>query len=214
MQHAILTRARVKKAWTKVANVLILNGPAPVGFSYCDPAGPGADGYSCGKWDDTSTAKHNAIFLENWVREFPGGSNKIYLTGESYAGVYIPMLAREIIRNSSSIVAPRLAGFAVGDACVGSDVLCGGDADGPYWSMMFLFGHGQFSNKLYDEIMSVCPRDQLIGYGPKLTDKACIALLDRMATQVGGYFSYNLYDEVSFAAPRLCSRNMNSSYSL
>lgn len=35
-------------AWTKVANVLILNGPAPVGYSYCTPAGPSGDGNSCG----------------------------------------------------------------------------------------------------------------------------------------------------------------------
>jgi len=35
-------------AWTKVANLLILNGPAPVGYSYCTPAGPSGDGNSCG----------------------------------------------------------------------------------------------------------------------------------------------------------------------
>ena len=35
-------------AWSKVANILIINAPAPVGYSYCMPEGPAGDGTSCG----------------------------------------------------------------------------------------------------------------------------------------------------------------------
>jgi carboxypeptidase C (cathepsin A) len=38
--------------WTKAANILIINSPPPVGYSYCTPAGPGGDGNSCGTWND------------------------------------------------------------------------------------------------------------------------------------------------------------------
>lgn len=58
-------------SWTKFANILIINSPPPVGFSYCDPAGPAGDGYSCGDWNDTRTAVHNAIYVENFIKAFP-----------------------------------------------------------------------------------------------------------------------------------------------
>ena len=46
-------------SWSRLANVLILNGPAPVGYSYCLPAGPAGNGRSCGSWNDTRTNEHN-----------------------------------------------------------------------------------------------------------------------------------------------------------
>ena len=64
----IPTLFKNEQSWTKAANVLILNSPPPVGYSYCDPAGPSGKGESCGSWNDTRTAVHNeripAIFLQ------------------------------------------------------------------------------------------------------------------------------------------------------
>jgi carboxypeptidase C (cathepsin A) len=115
-QTGVPTLFRNEFAWTKFANILIINSPPPVGFSYCDPAGPSGDGYSCGSWNDTRTAAHNLIFLKNWFRAFPefAGSD-FYLTGESYAGIYVPTLARAIlndpasVRNRHSPLSPPLA---------------------------------------------------------------------------------------------------------
>jgi carboxypeptidase C (cathepsin A) len=53
--------------WTKAANILIINSPPPVGYSYCTPAGPGGDGNSCGTWNDEQTAYHNSLYLEGRV---------------------------------------------------------------------------------------------------------------------------------------------------
>lgn len=76
-------------SWSKHANLLILNSPPPVGYSYCDPVGPTGDGFSCGTWNDERTAHHNRVFLENWLKEFPEYSkHDWYITGESYAGIY------------------------------------------------------------------------------------------------------------------------------
>ena len=47
---------RNQYSWTKLASVLIYDSPAPVGFSYCGDK-PGGDGYSCGDWDDSRTAR-------------------------------------------------------------------------------------------------------------------------------------------------------------
>jgi hypothetical protein len=73
--------------WTQAANLLIINSPPPVGYSYCDPAGPAGNGSSCGAWNDTRTATHNYEFLVNWFDAFPEYKEReLYLSGESYAG--------------------------------------------------------------------------------------------------------------------------------
>ena len=77
----------------------------PAGLcSYCDPAGPAGNGSSCGAWNDTRTAAHNYEFLVNWFEAFPEYKEReLYLSGESYAGIYIPTLAREIVRHQVSL---------------------------------------------------------------------------------------------------------------
>jgi hypothetical protein len=182
-------------AWTKKANVLIINSPPPIGYSYCEPAGQTGGGYSCGTWNDTMTAVHNEIYLESWLQRFPQyKNNDWYLIGESYAGVYIPMLAQKILNNPVSNISSMMKGFAVGDGCVGSDVLCGKNGPGPLFHLEFFRGHGQFSDKLYHQTKETCPYAQLLGYGVPVTDKGCQTLLDKVDVQIGAYYAYNLYD--------------------
>eukprot|EP00929_Paragymnodinium_shiwhaense_P120256 TRINITY_DN92186_c0_g1_i1.p1 TRINITY_DN92186_c0_g1~~TRINITY_DN92186_c0_g1_i1.p1 ORF type:complete len:534 (-),score=53.23 TRINITY_DN92186_c0_g1_i1:208-1809(-) len=180
--------------WTKLGNLIIRNLPPPVGFSYCDPIGPSGKGTSCGSWNDTKVAKHSYEFLSNWRKAFPEYSaNDLYLVGESYAGIYIPTLARQILRGDDSGLKGQLKGFAVGDGCIGGKH--GGGClgiDGPFFQIEFDHGHGQFSDKTYREIKSVCSASELVN-GVK-TD-ACKAALDKMDKEKGYYFAYNLYDE-------------------
>jgi carboxypeptidase C (cathepsin A) len=83
--------------WTQAANLLIINSPPPVGYSYCDPAGPAGNGSSCGAWNDTRTATHNYEFLVNWFDAFPEYKEReLYLSGESYAGANQTNACRKI----------------------------------------------------------------------------------------------------------------------
>lgn len=85
-------------SWSKLANLLIINSPPPVGYSYCDPVGPTGDGNSCGSWDDEQTAYHNAVYLESFFKRFPKfQKNEYYITGESYAGMYHCILVVDLI---------------------------------------------------------------------------------------------------------------------
>eukprot|EP00301_Raphidiophrys_heterophryoidea_P007010 c12769_g1_i1.p1 GENE.c12769_g1_i1~~c12769_g1_i1.p1 ORF type:complete len:549 (+),score=114.78 c12769_g1_i1:1347-2993(+) len=177
--------------WSKVSNILIVNSPPPVGFSYCDTFGPSGNGTSCGDWNDTRTAQSNHVFLINWMKAFPEfQSNPVFVTGESYAGVYVPTLVREIINDPNNTI--NIQGFAVGDACMGTDVLCG-DHDGPFWDIIFMYGHGQFSTKLYNQIMTVCNLNEL-KTGNGVTDE-CSMLLAQAENEIGPFYEYNLYDE-------------------
>lgn len=75
-----------------MANVIFLESPVGVGFSYSNAS---ADYSNAG---DKSTAKDSYTFLLNWLERFPQYKNReFFITGESYAGHYVPQLAYTIL---------------------------------------------------------------------------------------------------------------------
>ena len=132
-----------------------------------------------------ANANHN--FLKNlFTTDFPEyAKNDIFIIGESYAGIYVPTIVRELMRDPGPI---NLAGFAVGDGCMGVDVLCGsGNPDkGPYYTVEFLHGHGQVSERNYNTIVAECPKADLLS-GNNLTP-ACKAALKQMEDNIGCAF--------------------------
>ena len=96
------TLFRNEYSWTKMGNIVIFDWPPPVGFSYCNGNITG-DGNSCGEWDDERMAKVSFAALQGLLEErFPNyliQNNPLYLTGESYAGVYVPKLAQQILNH-------------------------------------------------------------------------------------------------------------------
>jgi len=86
----------------------------------------------------------------------------------------------------------NLKGFAVGDGCIGTDILCGQSDRGPYYRVEFLHGHGQFSNELYYSIKNNCPESALKSGN---LSPFCQQLVKSIETEVGGYYDYNLYDD-------------------
>jgi cathepsin A (carboxypeptidase C) len=110
-------------SWTKVANYLILESPLGVGYSYCENQRHGKICVNTDRW----TARLNMASLVDLYRKFPQlVDNDLFLTGESYAGVYIPTLAYEILQynanNQNKDQRPiPLRGLAVGDPCTDND---------------------------------------------------------------------------------------------
>lgn len=60
--------------------------------------------------------------------------------------MYVPTIAREIMLDPRGL---NLAGFAVGDGCMGLDVLCGPGSGGPYYTIEFFYGHGRLLDSLF-----------------------------------------------------------------
>ncbi|KAF5944139.1 hypothetical protein HYC85_018216, partial [Camellia sinensis] len=76
----------------EVSNIIYLDSPAGVGFSYSE----NMTFYSTG---DLQTASETNIFLLKWFNLFPEFlSNPFYIAGESYGGIYVPTLASEIVK--------------------------------------------------------------------------------------------------------------------
>lgn len=83
-QTGIPQLVRNPGTWSSKANLLVVDNPPPIGFSYCEPAGPTANGTSCGDWNDDLVAKANHKFLVAWMDEFKDfAGREMYLSGES-----------------------------------------------------------------------------------------------------------------------------------
>lgn len=99
-------------AWTKQANLLVLESPAGVGYSYCSAMQSGG---SCSNTDKSTAAAARAALQYFFDHKFPElRANRFYITGESYAGVYVPTLTAQILENAQDI---NIKGIAVGDPC-------------------------------------------------------------------------------------------------
>ena len=106
-------------AWTRQANVFVLESPAGVGYSYCEAQRGGG---TCSNTDNSTAATSLAALERFFFDKFPSlAANDFFVAGESYAGVYVPTLARAIVERNERVAddkAPiRLAGIAVGDPC-------------------------------------------------------------------------------------------------
>ncbi|KAI3742939.1 hypothetical protein L1987_60638 [Smallanthus sonchifolius] len=98
-------------SWNREANMLFLESPVGVGFSYSNTT----KDYS--NLGDDLTAKDGYAFLHNWFRKFPSYKNRtLYIAGESYAGKYVPELAGLIHdRNSVPSQYINLKGILLGN---------------------------------------------------------------------------------------------------
>ena len=84
-------------AWNTVANVVYMESPVSTGFSYDETTTNPHN-------DDVSTANDNYLAVESFFVKYPHlKKNPFYITGESYAGIYIPMLANEVFKHNSTI---------------------------------------------------------------------------------------------------------------
>ena len=101
-------------SWTNHVNLLAIEAPVGVGYSYCSRQ---VDGKPCHN-TDRYTASTSRAALVDFFSKYPDlKTNEFYITGESYAGVYIPTLTKEILDYTDI----NIKGIAVGDPCTDND---------------------------------------------------------------------------------------------
>lgn len=101
-------------SWHKKANVVYLESPAGVGFSYIDSIRK-EDLYI----DDHISGRENLQALVDFFKKFPTfRNNDFYIAGESYGGIYVPTLATNVLEYNRHQVSSRqikLKGIIVGN---------------------------------------------------------------------------------------------------
>jgi serine carboxypeptidase-like clade 1 len=166
--------------WNAIANMIFLEAPVGVGFSYSDTQFP---------LNDTQTSQDNYAFLLNFFAAYPEYSkNPFFVAGESYAGVYVPTLVDQIMMGNAGGQNAKinLEGFMVGNGCTGNNVgSC--SPDGTEILFNFLYGHGLFTTDLFNKINKACKGNF------RNPNAACSLLLDEMSAQVNAVNIYNIY---------------------
>ncbi|GAV77987.1 Peptidase_S10 domain-containing protein [Cephalotus follicularis] len=137
-----------KYSWNSAANVLFVESPAGVGFSYSNTS---SDYDKCG---DSETAADNYVFLVNWLERFPEYKDReFYIAGESYAGHYVPQLAHTILYHNNDIKAKttiiNLKGIIIGNAVINDET----DNRGMY---IYYYTHALISDETAYKIQKYC----------------------------------------------------------
>ena len=169
-------------SWTTSANVLFLEQPAGVGFSYA------VNGTMAS--DDFIQSQNSYGFLLNFFKAFPEFSKQpFYVTGESYAGIYVPTLALRIIDgNDAGMPHINLQGIAVGDGCMGNSIgTCGNGGDAIEIQMDFFYSHAMISPVVYSNVSALCGDYQ----NPS---QQCQDAANTAIGNVGDIDIYNVYD--------------------
>ncbi|GAB2289351.1 Serine carboxypeptidase-like 45 [Dionaea muscipula] len=131
-------------SWNGEANMLYLETPVGVGFSYA------ADTTAYSAVSDEMTARDNLIFLQRWFDKFPQYRHRdLFITGESYAGHYVPQLAMLMIRFNEKHKLFNLKGIALGNPVLEFATDFNSRAE-YFWS------HGLISDSTYSMFTSIC----------------------------------------------------------
>ncbi|XP_015897984.3 serine carboxypeptidase-like 45 isoform X1 [Ziziphus jujuba] len=140
------TLVKNEYSWNKEANILYLESPAGVGFSYS------ANASFYNYVNDTITAQDNLIFLQRWFDKFPQYKNRdFFITGESYAGHYVPQLAHLILQSNVKF---NLKGIAIGNPLLDFNNDFNAEDE-------FNWSHGVISDFAYELITSYCNTSRL-----------------------------------------------------
>lgn len=128
-------------SWNNKANLLILESPAGVGYSYSED-----DGLN---YDDEIVAQQNYNALMQFLKEFPQfKKHDFYVSGASYAGIYVPMLAHKILqhRNETNL---NLKGLVLSNGCM--------DAKATFNTLiLYFYYHGLIEEGVWTRIKEEC----------------------------------------------------------
>ena len=131
-------------SWNLNCNYLFIEQPAGVGFS---------KSFNISQfWDEEKTSKSLLFALKNFLNdEFPEiKNNNFYITGESYAGVFIPNLALAILKDEEKVI--NLKGFMIGNP------LTDFNYDYERTLIDFGFNNGLISIETYESYLRNCPK--------------------------------------------------------
>lgn len=177
-------------SWNKEANLLFLESPIGVGFSYTNTSS------DLTELDDKFTAEDAYTFLVNWLERFPQFKTRdFFISGESYAGHYVPQLADLVYdRNKDARNYPHinLKGFIVGNP----------ETDDYYdykGLLEYAWSHAVISDQEYEKAKRAC-NFKLLEWTPK-----CNEAMNEV------FNGYNEIDIYNIYAPA-CLLNTTSSF--
>jgi hypothetical protein len=161
-------------SWTKTANMLFLDQPTGVGYSYFTNT---TDGFVA---DQEELARDAARALQLFVgahEEYR--PNPLFLFGESFAGHYVPAVAHHIVHTPGQY-GLNLQGIGLGDGCPGNE------HDMAQGDLLHALGYADATQvRQFDAMVSRC-KDHLWRQDFPSAFKSCDALTEWKQLVSGG----------------------------
>ncbi|KAJ4916741.1 Serine carboxypeptidase-like 45 [Raphanus sativus] len=160
-------------SWNLEANMLYLETPVGVGFSYSTQ-------YE--SVNDKITARDNLVFLQRWFLKFPHYLNRsLFITGESYAGHYVPQLAELMIQYNKKHHLFNLRGIAIGNPVLEFSTDFNSRAE-YFWS------HGLISDSTYKMFTSYCNYSRYVSeYYRGSMSSICSKVMSQVSTETSRF---------------------------
>lgn len=170
-------------AWNEHANVMFMDQPVGTGFSYADD-----NAAFCS--DEDCVAQDMFEFLSHFFNQYPKYVNlPFYVTGESYAGHYVPAISYKIMEenNKSTGFRINMKGLAIGNGLVNPGIQYGD------------YGKYAYDNKLitesqYNALASSTSKCQSLinsGRTGSITTFVCNSIIGSIQQDAG---NFNVYD--------------------
>ncbi|XVF27685.1 hypothetical protein REPUB_Repub14bG0130100 [Reevesia pubescens] len=171
-------------SWNKEANMLFLESPIGVGFSYSNTS---TDYHNLG---DEFTANDAYTFLHKWFLKFPSYRKRtFYIAGESYAGKYVPELAELIYDNNKDpSLNIELKGILLGNPETN-------DAEDWRGMMDYAWSHAVVSDETHKIIRESCDFNS----NDTWSNEDCSQAVDEVLKQYKQIDIYSLYTPVCIA---------------
>ncbi|XP_072985736.1 serine carboxypeptidase-like 35 [Typha latifolia] len=177
-------------SWNKVANLLFLEAPVGVGFSYTNRS------LDLKELGDRITAEDSYSFLQNWFRKFPRfKSHDFFIAGESYAGHYVPQLAESIFEGNKEATKGtyiNLKGFMIGNAVLN-------DETDQLGMVEYAWSHAIISDELYSAVRKECDSFKEEEEGGK-PSKACSPAVKAFLQAYDDIDIYSIYTPICLSS--------------
>lgn len=189
-------------SWNRIANVVYLESPAGVGFSFSDDP---AD-YTVG---DNRTAHDSYTFLLGFLERFPMfADSPFWVTGESYGGHYVPGLSALIVEMNAKEQAAgnkgiNFKGMMVGNAWTVAEL----DNTG---AVTDWYTHNLISEEVYNGILDNCNMSNVgplamelsaADYAGSPDGAACDSFQNQGMAAFSAMDIYNIYIDICADAP-------------
>ncbi|KAG4147302.1 hypothetical protein ERO13_D05G214300v2 [Gossypium hirsutum] len=159
-------------AWTKVSNIIFIDSPVGTGFSY-------ARNNRAAQTGDLKQVHHLHQFLRKWLMAHPDFiSNPVYVSGDSYSGIPVPVLAQEISNGNEEGIKPviHLQGYILGNPKTVPNLE-------KKLKIPYVYGMGLISDELYESLKRNCNEQY---QNVDLNNKACLADIQYLDKCISG----------------------------
>ncbi|URE26821.1 Serine carboxypeptidase, partial [Musa troglodytarum] len=166
-----------------VANLLFLESPVGVGFSYTNRS------LDLEELGDRTTAQDSHTFLLNWFKRFPDFKHHdLFIAGESYAGHYVPQLAELVYEGNKK---------ASKDSFINLRVL--NDATDQLGMVEYAWSHAIISDELYSTVRKECDSFKEEGEGGRAS-KACSPAVRAFLQAYNDIDIYSIYSPICLSS--------------